>query len=92
MNQGIYDLMFGSYLKHLPTKEDKSGTGWMAKFESMGDYGEKFKLIEKRKLHKKLKQQRRRPKQQKKAAEEEAAAAEEKEEEQLDEEASNSDD
>ena len=43
MNQGIYDLIFGSYyVKHVPTKDETTGTGWMAKFESMGDYGEKF--------------------------------------------------
>ena len=94
MNQGIYDLMFGSYyVKHVPTKEDKSGTGWMAKFESMGDYGEKFQANREKKAAQKAEAAAKKAEAaEKKAAEEEAAAAEEKEEEQLDEEASNSDD
>ena len=41
-NQGLYDVMFGAYLvKHIPTAEEKS-SGFWAKFESMGDYGDKF--------------------------------------------------
>lgn len=41
-NQGLYDVMFGAYLvKHVPTAEEKS-SGFWAKFESMGDYGDKF--------------------------------------------------
>ena len=41
-NQGLYDVMFGAYLvKHVPTAEEKA-SGFWAKFESMGDYGDKF--------------------------------------------------
>jgi len=41
-NQGLYDVMFGAYLvKHVPEKGEKS-SGFWAKFESMGDYGDKF--------------------------------------------------
>ena len=41
-NQGLYDLMFGAYLvKHVPTESEKT-SGFWAKFESMGDYGDKF--------------------------------------------------
>lgn len=41
-NQGLYDVLFGAYLvKHIPTKEEKADGFW-AKFESMGDYGDKF--------------------------------------------------
>ena len=80
MNQGIYDLMFGSYyVKHVPTKEDKSGTGWMAKFESMGDYGEKFQANREKKAAQKAEAAAKSPEAaEKKAAEEEAAAAEKK--------------
>ena len=41
-NQGLYDVIFGAYLvKHVPEKGEKS-SGFWAKFESMGDYGDKF--------------------------------------------------
>ena len=41
-NQGLYDVMFGAYMvKHVPTAEEKA-SGFWAKFESMGDYGDKF--------------------------------------------------
>lgn len=41
-NQGLYDVLFGAFLvKHVPTKEEKA-SGFWAKFESMGDYGDKF--------------------------------------------------
>ena len=41
-NQGLYDVLFGAYLvKHVPTK-DEDASGFWAKFESMGDYGDKF--------------------------------------------------
>ncbi len=41
-NQGLYDVIFGAYLvKHVPSKEDNA-SGFWAKFESMGDYGDKF--------------------------------------------------
>ena len=41
-NQGLYDVLYGAYLvKHVPTKDEKAAGFW-AKFESMGDYGDKF--------------------------------------------------
>ena len=41
-NQGLYDVIFGAYLvKHVPSK-DENASGFWAKFESMGDYGDKF--------------------------------------------------
>ena len=41
-NQGLYDVLFGAYLvKHVPSK-DENASGFWAKFESMGDYGDKF--------------------------------------------------
>ena len=41
-NQGLYDVLFGAYLvKHVPSK-DEAASGFWAKFESMGDYGDKF--------------------------------------------------
>ena len=41
-NQGLYDVLFGAYLvKHVPEKGEKA-SGFWAKFESMGDYGDKF--------------------------------------------------
>ena len=41
-NQGLYDVLFGAYLvKHVPTKDEKA-SGFWAKFESMGAYGDKF--------------------------------------------------
>jgi hypothetical protein len=40
--QGIYDLMFGSYLvKHVPA-EGESASGFWAKFDNMGNYGDQF--------------------------------------------------
>ena len=39
-SQGIFDLAFRSYLvKHVATGEE---TGWMARFESLGDFGDKW--------------------------------------------------
>ena len=39
-SQGIFDLAFSSYLvKHVATGEE---TGWMARFESLGDFGDKW--------------------------------------------------
>ena len=41
-NQGLYDVLFGAFLvKHVPTSDEK-GSGFWAKFENMGDYGDKF--------------------------------------------------
>lgn len=40
--QGIYDLMFGAYLvKHVPTEGEQS-SGFWAKLENMGNYGDQF--------------------------------------------------
>jgi len=40
--QGIYDLMFGAYLvKHVPT-EGETSSGFWAKLENMGNYGDQF--------------------------------------------------
>ena len=39
-SQGVFDLAFSSYLvKHVATGEE---TGWMARFESLGDFGDKW--------------------------------------------------
>ena len=39
-SQGIFDLAFSSYLvKHVATGDE---TGWMARFESLGDFGDKW--------------------------------------------------
>ena len=39
-SQGAFDLAFSSYLvKHVATGEE---TGWMARFESLGDFGDKW--------------------------------------------------
>lgn len=42
LNQGLFDRLFATYLvKHVPTAEE-AGTGWMARFESMGDFGDRL--------------------------------------------------
>ena len=39
-SQGVFDLAFSSYLvKHVATGDE---TGWMARFESLGDFGDKW--------------------------------------------------
>ena len=39
-SQGLFDLAFSSYLvKHVATGEE---TGWLARFESLGDFGDKW--------------------------------------------------
>ena len=39
-SQGLFDLAFSSYLvKHVSTGEE---TGWLARFESLGDFGDKW--------------------------------------------------
>jgi len=39
-SQGVFDLAFSSYLvKHVSTGDE---TGWMARFESLGDFGDKW--------------------------------------------------
>ena len=76
MRQGLYDLLFASYyVKHVPSKEDKAASGWMAKFESMGDYGEKFQANrEKRAAEKAAKEAKKQEEAENKAAEAEMAA------------------
>ena len=40
--QGIYDLMFGAFLvKHVPAEGEQS-SGFWAKLENMGNYGDQF--------------------------------------------------
>ena len=39
-SQGTIDLLFSSYLvKHVATGDE---TGWLARFESLGDFGDKW--------------------------------------------------
>jgi len=78
MRQGLYDLLFASYyVKHVPSKEEKAASGWMAKFESMGDYGEKFQANrEKRAADKAAKEAKKQEEAEKKAQEAENASEE----------------
>lgn len=78
MRQGLYDLLFASYyVKHVPSKEEKAASGWMAKFESMGDYGEKFQANrEKRAAEKAAKEAKKQEEAEKKAQEAEIASEE----------------
>ena len=40
MNQGLFDLLFNSYLiTHTPTGSE---TGWLARLEGLGDFGDKY--------------------------------------------------
>jgi len=40
MNQGLFDLLFSSYLvTHIPTGSE---TGWLARLEGLGDFGDKY--------------------------------------------------
>ncbi len=40
MNQGLFDLLFSSYLiTHTPTGSE---TGWLARLEGLGDFGDKY--------------------------------------------------
>ena len=41
LNQGLFDLMFGSYLvRYVP--EEKATSGFRARLESMSQFGEKY--------------------------------------------------
>ena len=41
LNQGLFDLMFGSYLvRYIP--EEKATSGFRARLESMSQFGEKY--------------------------------------------------
>lgn len=54
--QGIYDLMFGAYLvKHVPLEGEQS-SGFWAKLENMGNYGDQFAA--RREANKQKKQER----------------------------------
>ena len=64
-SQGVFDLAFSSYLvKHVATGEE---TGWMARFESLGDFGDKWA---ERSANRELKQKAKAAKKAAKAAEE----------------------
>ena len=63
-SQGVFDLAFSSYLvKHVATGEE---TGWMARFESLGDFGDKWA---ERSANRELKQKAKAAKKAAKAAE-----------------------
>ena len=64
-SQGVFDLAFSSYLvKHVATGEE---TGWLARFESLGDFGDKWA---ERSANRELKQKAKAAKKAAKAAEE----------------------
>lgn len=64
-SQGAFDLAFSSYLvKHVATGEE---TGWMARFESLGDFGDKWA---ERSANREVKQKAKAAKKAAKAAEE----------------------
>lgn len=64
-SQGAFDLAFSSYLvKHVATGEE---TGWMARFESLGDFGDKWA---ERSANREIKQKAKAAKKAAKAAEE----------------------
>ena len=76
-SQGVFDLAFNSYLvKHVSTGDE---TGWLARFESLGDFGDKWA---ERTANREVKQKEKAEKKAAKAAEKKAAkeAAESEEE------------
>ncbi len=76
-SQGVFDLAFNSYLvKHVATGDE---TGWLARFESLGDFGDKWA---ERTANREVKQKEKAEKKAAKAAEKKAAeeAAESEEE------------
>ncbi len=76
-SQGVFDLAFNSYLvKHVSTGDE---TGWLARFESLGDFGDKWA---ERSANREVKQKEKAEKKAAKAAEKKAAeeAAESEEE------------
>ena len=93
MRQGLYDLLFASYyVKHVPTKEDKAASGWMAKFESMGDYGEKFQANREKKAAEKAAKEAKKQEDAEKKAQEAEIASEEAGEAETDDESIESED
>ena len=93
MRQGLYDLLFASYyVKHVPSKEDKAASGWMAKFESMGDYGEKFQANREKKAAEKAAKEAKKQEEAEKKAQEAQIASEEAGEAESDDESSESED
>ena len=70
-SQGVFDLAFSSYLvKHVATGDE---TGWMARFESLGDFGDKWA---ERSANRELKQKEKAAKKAAKAAEKKESAEE----------------
>ncbi len=66
-SQGLFDLLFSAYLvKHVATGEE---TGWAAKFENLGDFGDKWAAKQEERREKAAKKAEERAK---KAAEQEA--------------------
>ncbi len=75
-SQGVFDLAFSSYLvKHVATGDE---TGWLARFESLGDFGDKWA---ERSANREVKQKEKAEKKAAKAAEKKAAKAADKSEE-----------
>ncbi len=71
-SQGVFDLAFSSYLvKHTATGNE---TGWMARFESLGDFGDKWA---ERSANREIKQKEKAEKKAAKKAAEEATESEE---------------
>ena len=70
-SQGVFDLAFSSYLvKHVATGDE---TGWMARFESLGDFGDKWA---ERSANRELKQKEKAAKKAAKAVEKKESAEE----------------
>ena len=70
-SQGVFDLAFSSYLvKHVATGDE---TGWMARFESLGDFGDKWA---ERSANREVKQKEKAAKKAAKAAEKKESAEE----------------
>ena len=70
-SQGLFDMAFNAYLvKHVSTGEE---TGWAARFEGLGDFGDKWALKQEQRKEKALKK-----------AEEKAKEKESKDEESVD--------
>ena len=70
-SQGAFDLAFSSYLvKHVASGDE---TGWLARFESLGDFGDKWA---EKSANRQVKQKEKAEKKAAKAAEKEAAEEE----------------
>ena len=71
LSQGAFDLAFSSYLvKHVASGDE---TGWLARFESLGDFGDKWA---EKSANRQVKQKEKAEKKAAKAAEKEAAEEE----------------